>query len=97
MLWAERFGKIIETYRGDPESVYNTWFIDSAERLKAFRTIRRGVEQIVGEIRADRFGNDFRGSSLEFVLKCITEQKQVFEGAAHAFESGIFRGVRQHS
>ena len=36
-------------------------------------------------LRGESFGNDFRGSSLEFVLKSITEQKQVFEGAAHAF------------
>ncbi len=85
MLQEERFRKIVETYRGDQESVYNTWFTNSAERLKAFRSIRRGVEQVVDEIRAGRFGNDFRGSSLEFVLNCITEQKQVFEGAAHAF------------
>ena len=85
MLEEERFRKIVETYRGDQESVYNTWFTNSAERLKAFRSIRRGVEQVVEEIRAGRFGNDFRGSSLEFVLNCITEQKQVFEGAAHAF------------
>ena len=85
MLQEDRFRKIVESYRSDKESVYNTWFINSAERLKAFRSIRRGVEQVVDEIRADRFGNDFRGSSLEFVLNCITEQKQVFEGAAHAF------------
>jgi type II restriction enzyme len=29
------------------------------------------------------FGNDFKDSSLEVVLTAITEQKQVFEGAAH--------------
>ena len=85
MLQEEGFRKIVASYRIDPESVYNTWFINSTERLKAFRSIRRGVQQVVDEIRAGRFGNDFRGSSLEFVLNCITEQKQVFEGAAHAF------------
>lgn len=85
MLQDERFRKIVETYRGDQESVYNTWFINSAERLKAFRSIRRGVSQVADDIRTGRFGNAFRGSSLEFVLNCITEQKQVFEGAAHAF------------
>ncbi|MBX7135182.1 MAG: hypothetical protein K1X67_21145 [Fimbriimonadaceae bacterium] len=85
MLEEVRFRKIVETYRGDQESVYNIWFTNSAERLKAFRSIRRGVEQVVEEIRAGRFGNDFRGSSLEFVLNGITEQKQVFDGAAHAF------------
>lgn len=84
MLQDERFRKIVEAYRGDQASVYNTWFTNSAERLKAFRSIRRGVGQVVSEMRSGRFGNDFRGSSLEFVLNCITEQKQVFEGAGHA-------------
>ncbi len=65
--------------------MFQTWFMDSAARLKAFRSIRRGVEEVVEDIRARKFGNDFRGSSLEFVLNCITEQTQVFEGAAHAF------------
>lgn len=85
MLHEDHFLKIVDAYRRDPESVFHTWFINGSERLKAFRSIRRGVEQVVDDIRTGRFGNDFRGSSLEFVLNCITEQKQVFEGAAHAF------------
>lgn len=85
MLHQNRFLKIVDVYRSDPESVYNTWFVNNTDRLKAFRSIRRGVEAVVADIRANRFGNDFRGTSLEFVLQCITEQKQVFEGAAHAF------------
>jgi len=72
-------------YKGDPESVYNTWFIDNSTRMKAFRSIRRGVMAIVASIKCGTFGNDFKGSPLEFVLSCITEQKQVFEGAAHPF------------
>lgn len=76
---------LISLYKADPESVYNTWFIDNQARLKAFRSVRRGVAQVVEDIRARRFGNDFRGSSLEAVLNSITEQKQVFEGAAHPF------------
>jgi len=74
-----------DRYKADPESVYNTWFIGSEARLKAFRSIRRGVAGVVEDIQAGRFPNDFKGSSLEFVLGCITEQKQVFEGAAHPF------------
>ena len=77
--------KIIERYKHDPASVYNTWFIGGEERLKAFRSIRRGVLQVIEEIKAEKFGNDFKGSSLEVVLTAITEQKQVFEGAAHPF------------
>lgn len=72
-------------YRTDRESVYNTWFIDNDTRMKAFRSIRRGVRTIIDAIKSGTFGNDFKGSPLEFVLSCITEQKQVFEGAAHPF------------
>jgi type II restriction enzyme len=75
----------VESYKADPESVYNTWFISNEERLKAFRSIRRGVGTVVDDIKHRRFPNDFKGSSLEFVLGCISEQKQVFEGAAHPF------------
>lgn len=77
--------KIIEQYKSDSESVYNTWFVGSADRLKAFRSIRRGVLRVIQEIKEGQFGNDFKGSSLEVVLTSITEQKQVFVGAAHPF------------
>jgi type II restriction enzyme len=76
---------IIRQYRTDKESVYNTWFINNEDRLKAFRSIRHGVQHVVSDIKEGRFGNDFKGSSLEFILSVITEQKQVFEGAAHPF------------
>ncbi len=77
--------ELITRYKADPESVYNTWFISSEERMKAFRAIRRGVRDTVDSIASGTFGNDFKGSPLEVVLTAITEQKQVFEGAAHPF------------
>lgn len=76
---------VVLRYKSDPESVYNTWFIESQARLKAFRSIRRGVQQVVKAVYDSTFGNDFKGSPLETVLTSITEQKQVFEGAAHPF------------
>lgn len=76
---------LIERYKSDPESVYNTWFVSGEERMKAFRAIRRGVRDTVDSIIAGSFGTDFKGSPLEVVLTAITEQKQVFEGAAHPF------------
>ena len=76
---------LIAHYKSDPESVYNTWFIGGEERMKAFRAIRRGVRDTIDSITAGTFGNDFKGSPLEVVLNAITEQKQVFEGAAHPF------------
>lgn len=77
--------QIINQYKTDNESVYNTWFIDNDQRLKAFRTIRRGVIQVVDDIKNKTFPNDFKGSSLEFVLSCIAEQKQIFVGVSHPF------------
>ncbi|MDA8412916.1 MAG: hypothetical protein M0023_03915 [Desulfobacteraceae bacterium] len=77
--------ELTQRYKTDPESVYNTWFIDNDTRMKAFRSIRRGVLAIVASIKGGTFGNDFKGSPLELVLASITEQKQVFEGAAHPF------------
>jgi type II restriction enzyme len=76
---------MIQEYKEDNESVYQTWFINNKERLKAFRTIRSGVLDVIKEIDENRFGNDFKGSSLEMVVSSIAEQKQIFEGAAHAF------------
>lgn len=77
--------RALEKYKNDSESVYNTWFVNGQERLKAFRSIKLGVSQVVEDIRDKKFGCDFKGSSLEFVLNSITEQKQVFQGAAHPF------------
>ena len=62
---------LIDKYRSDNESVFNTWFINNDERLKAFRSIRRGVQSVINDIKNKEFGNDYKGSSLEFVLNCI--------------------------
>lgn len=76
---------IIKNFKEDEDTVYNSWFVNNDERLKAFRSIRRGVLDVIQDIKNGDFGNDFKGSSLEFVLNCITEQKQVFKGASHPF------------
>jgi type II restriction enzyme len=77
--------QIIQQYKTDTQSVYNNWFIDNDQRIKAFRSIRRGVLQVIEDIKNKTFPNDFKGSSLEFVLSCIAEQKQIFVGVAHPF------------
>lgn len=79
------FSQLLRQYKADSESVYNTWFVDNDARLKAFRSIRRGVSQVISDIKTGKFPNDFKDSSLEFVLSCIAEQKQVFAGVAHPF------------
>lgn len=85
MIDYDRIKSVIENYKDDPESVYNTWFINNEIRLKAFGAIRRGLEQVIKDIKENNFPNDFKDSSLEIVLTAITEQNQVFEGAAHPF------------
>lgn len=42
--------QIIRKYKEDKQSVFNTWFINNEERLKAFRSIRRGVMQVIDDI-----------------------------------------------
>jgi type II restriction enzyme len=78
--------KLIEKYKQNQDLVYNTWFINNADRLKAFSSIKKGVTQVVDDIKKDEFPNGIKDSSLEFVLKCITEQKEVFKGAKHPFD-----------
>ncbi len=75
---------LIERWRTDPGSTYHTWFLWD-QRLKNFRSIRRGLETVVLEIKVGVFGNQFKGSSLETVVHSIAEQRQMFRGADHAF------------
>lgn len=76
--------ELLSRWRNDPTGAYHSWFLWE-ERLKNFRSIRRGVQQVAAEIRDDRFGVSYRGSSLETVVHSIAEQRQVFKGADHAF------------
>ena len=81
---ASLFRNLAERWRDDPGGTYQTWFLWT-ERLKNFRSIRRGIAQIVAEIEAGTFGNAYRGSSLETVVGAVAEQRQIFKGADHAF------------
>ncbi|MYM92266.1 type II restriction endonuclease [Duganella vulcania] len=75
---------LIEQWKADPAATYRSWFLWE-ERLKNFRSIRRGLHAVVKEIRDDTFGSAYRGSSLETVVHSIAEQRQIFKGADHAF------------
>ena len=75
---------LIERWRADETSTYRTWFLWE-ERLKNFRSIRRGIEQVVQAIESGTFGNVYKGSVLETVVGSIAEQRQIFKGADHAF------------
>ena len=75
---------LIIRWREDGGGTYRTWFLWE-ERLKNFRSIRRGIAEVVAEIEASTFGNVYKGSSLETVVHSIAEQRQIFKGADHAF------------
>lgn len=81
---ADTLGPLIERWKADPGGTYRSWFLWD-ERLKNFRSIRRGLTVVVREIDAGMFGNVYRGSSLEVVVGSIAEQRQIFKGADHAF------------
>ena len=75
---------LIDHWKADSHSSFNCWFLWE-ERLKNFRSIRRGIGQVVREIEAGTFGNVYRGSALETVVGSVAEQRQIFKGADHAF------------
>lgn len=76
--------ELIHRWRDDPGGTYRGWFLWD-ERLKNFRSIRRGLRVLIEEIAADRFGRAYRGSSLETIVASVAEQRQMFKGADHAF------------
>ncbi len=76
--------ELIRLWRDDAGGAYHSWFLWD-ERIKNFGGIRRGLRQVVQEIEGDTFGNLYKGSSLETVVKSVAEQRQVFKGADHAF------------
>ncbi|MBX9854824.1 MAG: hypothetical protein K2Y26_04835 [Gemmatimonadaceae bacterium] len=75
---------LLQRWRHDAGGTYRTWFLWE-ERIKNFRSIRRGLQEVVAEIEAGTFGNAYRGSSLETVVHSIAEQRQMFKGADHAW------------
>ncbi len=77
-------GLLIQRWKDDAGATYRSWFLWE-ERLKNFRSIRRGLTEVVREIDEGRFGSAYRGSSLETVVASVAEQRQIFKGADHAF------------
>jgi len=81
---ASGYATLIQRWKDDPGGTYRTWFLWE-ERIKNFRSIRTGIAEVVREIEAGTFGNVYKGSSLETVVGAISEQRQIFKGADHAF------------
>lgn len=84
MISPDAFRTLLTRWREDAGSAYRTWFLWE-ERLKNFRSIRRGLAAVVADIERGTFGTAYRGSSLETVVHSVAEQRQIFKGADHAF------------
>ncbi|NOY90157.1 MAG: type II restriction endonuclease [Deltaproteobacteria bacterium] len=81
---AEPMRRLLARWREDEAGTYKTWFLWE-ERIKNFRSIRRGILSVIADIEDNTFGNVYKHSSLETVVKSIAEQRQIFRGADHAF------------
>lgn len=86
--------------RDDPAGTYQRWFLWD-ERLKNFRSIRRGLQQVVSEIADGSSEVAHRDSSLETVIHSIAEQCQIFQGSGSRVppeaETADFRYLRASS
>jgi type II restriction enzyme len=80
----ERLESLLKIWRADPNGTYQSWFLWD-ERLKNFRSIRRGMMKLIEEIESGSFGTIFQDSTLQTIVRSISEQKQIFKGADHAF------------
>jgi hypothetical protein len=96
---ASAVARLIDRWREDTGGTYLRWFLWE-ERVKNFRSIRRGIQAVVQEIEAGKFGNAYKGSSLETVVGSIAEQRQIFKGTTEvvaAFEvehsTSIYSGI----
>lgn len=52
---------ILTIFKQDQESVFNTWFINNDERLKVFRSIRRGAKKVIEDIKKNVSGMTLKG------------------------------------
>lgn len=76
---------LFNQYKIREDLLYQTWFIKSENRLKAFNQVRKGVQAIVQTVNDGTFPPDLKGSALEEVMDVIAAQTEIFKGAKHAF------------
>jgi type II restriction enzyme len=73
--------ELVSRWREDLGGTYRTWFL-WPERLKNFRSLRRGIEQVSADIEAGTFGTAYRGSSLGIRLRRLAPRPGEAESAA---------------
>ncbi|WP_281164398.1 type II restriction endonuclease [Liquorilactobacillus sicerae] len=76
---------LFNQYSRKEELLYQSWFIHSEDRLKAFNQVRKGTKKIIITIKDGTFPRDLHGSALEEVMNTISSQQEIFKGAKHAF------------
>ena len=85
---------LIQRWRSDAGATYRTWFLWE-ERLKNFRSIRRGLETVVAQIESGTFGNVYKGSALETVVGSIAAGGSVVElGCGYGYNLGRLAEIK---
>lgn len=71
---------LIRRWKADPGGAYRTWFLWE-QRLKNFRSIRRGIDEVVREIDTGTFGSPYKASLLEPFNTVIVKGYNALTGA----------------
>lgn len=85
----ETLSKRVVRYQSDPESVYNTWFVDGESRMKAFRAITTYCARSFASLIHRR--HHMKKSMLSFVLVVLVagvSPIRAHEGKKHDAEHG---------
>ena len=90
---------LITRWKADPGGTYRSWFLWE-ERIKNFRSIRRGIQEVVDEIDQGSFGVAYKGSSLETVVRqpggLVEEQRSAQSRArCRRTRKGVAQRVRE--
>jgi hypothetical protein len=80
--------RLIEAWRDDPGATYRTWFLWE-ERLKNFRSIKRGIAEVVREIEEGSFGALYKNSSLEMTEVHVSSFEYRAPAARHRARSTL--------
>lgn len=76
---------VFNQYKTRENLLYQTWFIKSEKRLRAFKRVRKYVQLFIKHVNNGTFPTDFKNSALEDIMDVIAEQTEIFKGAKHAF------------
>ncbi|EAD4720646.1 type II restriction endonuclease, partial [Listeria monocytogenes] len=67
---------VFNQYKTRENLLYQTWFIKSEKRLRAFKRVRKYVQLFIKHVNNGTFPTDFKNSALEDIMDVIAEQTE---------------------